>query len=206
MTTHPTFPSLRNTDVLLLSDQEIIFQKNRAFAALQDDLTIIRAELETLFNARSWKLPDGQPIPLTGRIHKGEKHHGLPWMVLDMPGIFNRESTFAFRILFLWGQGITCNLQLSGSWMDACRERLLNNQEDITDDKLYLATGKTPWDHQVVEDKYVVTTKWEREKIRRYLEQTEWIKLTTLLNMKDYGELEEFVLGWADRLFSAALD
>ena len=46
------------------------------------------------------------------KISKGENYKGLPWLVLDYPRLFEKESFFAIRTLFWWGNFFSTTLHL----------------------------------------------------------------------------------------------
>ena len=49
-----------------------------------------------------------------GRIFRGENYKLLPYMVLDYPRQFSKESIFTFRSMFWWGNGFSFTLHLQG--------------------------------------------------------------------------------------------
>lgn len=52
------------------------------------------------------------------KISKGEKHEGMPWVMLDYPRHFNKDGgQFAIRTFFWWGHYFSIQLQLSHNFL-----------------------------------------------------------------------------------------
>jgi len=51
---------------------------------------------------------------VTGKISKGERYRGMPWMVLDFPRYNAGNDVMMFRVFFLWAEGFRVVLHISG--------------------------------------------------------------------------------------------
>ena len=64
---------------------------------------------------------------LNGKIFRGENYRQLPYLVLDYPKHFSKESVLAFRTMLWWGNFFSCTLHLQGKALDERRSSLIQN-------------------------------------------------------------------------------
>jgi|SRR5690554_3520881 len=82
-------------NIELLQAEDLILQKNALMEKLEEQLLLLgkgKAKSNIKLSAISPPL----------KVSKGEKHEGLPFLVLDYPRIFGQEDIFAIRYLVWW--------------------------------------------------------------------------------------------------------
>jgi len=88
------------------------------------------------------------------KISKGENYKGLPWLVLDYPRLFEKESFCAIRTLFWWGNFFSSTLHLSGKYKNACRQKIIGLFENLQQKKFSICINTDQWEHHFDEDNY----------------------------------------------------
>ena len=97
----------------LIADAEIILTKNLAI----DKIVELFGQLANKFRQISVPLQPQFPqlFSIHPKISRGEKHLGLPWVILDYPRYFDKTSgQLAIRTLFWWGHYFSIRLHASG--------------------------------------------------------------------------------------------
>jgi hypothetical protein len=82
------------------------------------------------------------------KITRGENYQGKPWMVLDYPRVFEKQSVFAFRTMALFGDAVHCTFHISGRFLEhysllSEESTYLNNRE------ILVCKESNPWVHHV---------------------------------------------------------
>jgi hypothetical protein len=104
-----------DNDLEIISSQDYIIRKNALIQSVNDTLLDLERRVSSteIQNIIPEVLKDRR-----GKISKGENYHGMPWMVLDAPALFENRSILAFRHIFIWGHPFSFNLHVSGMFMD----------------------------------------------------------------------------------------
>lgn len=109
----------------LARDIEVILTKNRILEGVEDFFT----GLNSLYYEKVSDWFEEIPVPFvqSGKVSKGEKHEGLPWLMLDYPRYFHKQQGhLAVRSFFWWGHFFSIQLQCSGQFLplgwNACNQ------------------------------------------------------------------------------------
>src|SRR5215510_10733018 len=105
----PDEEALINRTDWILTKNKILEKVKHLLSELQSSQTLTLQGISTVPH----KLIESSP-----KISKGENYKGLPWLVLDYPRLFNKESFFAIRTLFWWGNFFSTTLHISGNYKD----------------------------------------------------------------------------------------
>ncbi len=89
------------------------------------------------------------------KISRGENYDGLPYVMLDYPRHFAKESTLAIRTFFWWGNFISINLHLSGPCKEAAIPALQSNFINFQQKDYSICINTEPWKHHFGADNYV---------------------------------------------------
>ena len=60
----------------------------------------------------------GEVDSINGKIFRGENYLGLPYLVLDYPKHFSKDSIHAFRTMFWWGNFFSFTMHLQGKALE----------------------------------------------------------------------------------------
>jgi hypothetical protein len=134
-------------------NSEFILTKNRIISRIYDLFGALSTSLETCLNVAGpvWVAQiSGSP-----KISRGEQHIGLPWVMLDYPRVFSRETGFlALRTFFWWGHYFTVQWVISGSHLKKINffEKLREAPKEINGYQLYAGFARNPWDNDIPQE------------------------------------------------------
>lgn len=126
----------------------------------------------------------------SGKIFRGENYNLFPYVLLDYPRLFSRESIFAFRTMFWWGSGFSFTLHLQGKALEQFRKTLLINQERMLNQDIYFCVNNTPWKYHYEKENYTLIDELPSSQMENYFSEKEFIKLSKRIPLEEYASLE----------------
>ncbi|RPD38648.1 hypothetical protein [Chitinophaga barathri] len=175
---------LNNTEMGMVRDAEWILTKNRIidkvyglFGALQEAMAA-----EPAIQALQKEYTQAP------KISRGEQYEGLPYVILDYPRAFSRESIFACRTFFWWGRFFSITLHLAGESLEGYRTRLDGVQAALADAGWYACVQDDPWQHHFGHDNYrtvqsLTPAQWGS------LVRKPFVKLAKQYDLEDWGNV-----------------
>jgi hypothetical protein len=130
-------------------------------------------------------------ISTSSKISKGENYKGLPYLVLDQPRYFNREDTFAIRVLFWWGNFFSSTLQLAGGYKSMYEERIIQAYSSLQEGGYFICTNTDPWEHDFGAANYVSLQELTASRFESMIRNHPFIKLAKKLNLAEWETAEE---------------
>ena len=121
----------------------------------------------------------------TGKIFRGENYNGLPYLILDYPKYFGKDSVYAFRTMFWWGKYFSCTLHLTPLPKEINYNNLL--RKDI-----YICVNDNPWQYHYEKDNYIRVDALSEKKLKTILRKNNFIKLSRKIDLKSYKKLPMF--------------
>ncbi|MCB0430899.1 MAG: hypothetical protein H6585_04825 [Flavobacteriales bacterium] len=191
---------LTRDDIQLLFDEALIRAKNNALTHLLQDMQHVRDQWILHCRQNLLNIPE----PLTSwnaKIHRGENHHGLPWMAWDYPALMTTEDIFTFRTIFLWGQGITCTLQLQGHRLEQLRP-VLESSQAAFGENWQMAMGRDPWEHRFVAPHYEPVASLSSEAWKKKIQLDAFVKIGRKLDGMELSGMEYFVKETGETILS----
>ena len=191
-----------------LGEKEHVFsEKERLFIADSDFLKtkkIITKKVERLLVETQQQLrPFVKETPLdldehllirSGKISRGENYQDLPYQVLDYPRFFSKESVFAFRAMFWWGNFFSCTLHLQGAILDKLRDRLNAMLPKYELNDTYFCVNSSPWDYHYQKSNYMPLSAISESDLKQFVAERNFIKLSRKLPLEEYRLLPKFAL------------
>jgi len=129
-------------------------------------------------------LPEGIDIR-KGQIARGENHNGFPFISLDMPQLFNKNTFFTYRTLFWWGHYLGFSLILKGAPMERAVGRLTGESAAREAGNLLVGLAPTPWEWELHPDHFVPLEACGAERLRRHAETHQYLKLLRCISVTD---------------------
>ena len=129
-----------------------------------------------------------------GKIFRGENYLGLPYLVLDYPKHFSKESVFSFRTMFWWGNFFSFTLHLQGKALKMHRSALLSQMSSLKKKNTYICVNNNPWQYHYGKDNYILTDKLSDAELKKLIREKEFIKLSRKTTLKDHKKLKPFCL------------
>jgi len=156
--------------VELFQHKPVIMKK--AEQRLESLKTALAAELE--------RHPDSCPPDadrVKGQIVRGENNKGFPFVSLDLPQWFTKETFFTFRTLFWWGHYLGFSLILKGGDFEGYVDRLARNRNRPEAEHLWLALCETPWEWELEAAHFQLLEEAGEGRLRAHAERTGYLKL-----------------------------
>lgn len=178
----------------LITDANIILTKNSSIDKICEQFGL----LASIYQQQCEPLKKGFPhlFSVHPKISKGEKHRGLPWVMLDYPRSFEKQNgQLAIRTFFWWGNYFSIQLQVSGIYMPGFIKALAASKvlasewlTGLTDDAWDLELPNKKWLHADAENISAANKDGIVLKIAKKIPIHEWENLENLFS-EAYSEL-----------------
>jgi hypothetical protein len=141
-----------------------------------------------LLNTQKALLPS-EIFHTSPKISKGENYKGLPWLMLDHPRHFNKESVFAIRTLFWWGRYFSITLHMSGHYKDLFAKKINRAFESLSAQRFYCCVSANEWEHHFDEDNYKLVDQCNEEEFQEIIDEKKFIKLSVRIDLHEWEQL-----------------
>ncbi len=102
------------------------------------------------------------------KISKGENYKGLPYLMLDYPRLFDKETIFAIRTMFWWGNFFSITLHLAGSYKNQFEDKCISALAILKTHDFFTCIHPEERDHHFDPSNYTAI---------KYLDQLQWEKI-----------------------------
>jgi hypothetical protein len=175
----------------LVTNYDWILTKNDIINKGKLLLSDIQEEYKKTLSDLSFTLPE-ELNKAGGKISKGENYKGLPYLLLDYPGYFDKENIFAFRTMFWWGHFFSVTLHLSGKY----KQRYENSIERKIGENIYrdyfISIADDQWQHGFEPDNYKAVNEIRAADINNNLLQNAFIKIACKLPVAQWNNAQKF--------------
>ncbi len=142
--------TLHSAEQRIVMDADWLLAKNRIIEKVFYLFGALHVAMEGDVGVRGFPLPNAQ----SAKISKGEQYLGLPYVILDYPRLFGRDSIFACRTFFWWGRFFSITLHLAGEALEQYKSALVQAQERLAADHWHVCVQDDPWQHHFEADNY----------------------------------------------------
>ncbi len=170
----------------LIQNEKVIRLKNELIQQLE-------LQLQRLGNQTALQYPQLAELSPPPKVSKGEKHQGLPFVVLDFPRNFSRKDIFAIRTTVWWGKHISISLLLRGNFLDVHFSMLQQKVKNDFMNGLYLSTSGNIWSNEL-KQKVIAST--------HLSENIEFFKLSFKFPLNQLNEMENIYFNSVNQLLS----
>lgn len=170
----------------LVNDSAWLLTKNAILEKIRILLSAMQECQQALLKAPEVNLPV-EVMQSSSKISRGENYLGLPWMVLDQPRYFDKQSTFAIRTMFWWGRFFSTTLQLSGQYKEAYQLRVIDAYDLLTQNDFYINHSDSPWNHHFEKDNYIPLKDTDRRAFTLHIKTHPFIKLAKKRSLHDWN-------------------
>lgn len=174
----------------VLSNSDFFVVKHQATQKISLILSHLLQELENSENIQSFPLQGLNEK--RGKIFRGENYRLLPYVVLDYPRQFGKESVFAFRSMFWWGNGFSFTLHIQGEALIMFNDRLHSNLYQLTGKGFYVCINTTPWEYHYGTDNYIPLEEYIAKSQKYKARSNDFFKLSRRLTLQQYSLVPEF--------------
>jgi hypothetical protein len=130
-------------------------------------------------------------VESSGKISRGEKYQGLPYVMLDYPRMFDRENIIAIRTLFWWGNFCSVTLHLKGKYQQLIAERIRMQMPLLLEHDLFFSVSGDEWNHDVSMDNYQPLKSIYSNDLFLVLPEAAFLKLTGKVELDQWDKMEE---------------
>lgn len=174
-----------------LSDRDFLLTKRIVVSKVVNLFAELEAELKNEVENTSHPFPS-KAFLKAGKISKGENFRGLPYVILDYPRMFSKESVFAYRTMFWWGNFFSNTLHVKGPALAHLPSSILKSYYP-----LYLQTHGDPWDHSLETAEEVTEIRMSSlaDKLLPF------VKITQKIPLWEYDQVKTASLNFFQQLF-----
>ena len=173
----PEEEALVNRADWILTKNNILQKVKQLFSGLQTQQQMILQRVPALPE----ELVNSSP-----KISKGENYKGLPWLVLDYPRLFDRESFLSIRTLFWWGNFFSTTLHLSGKYKVAFGVKVTGSFLYLQKQKFSVCVNNDQWQHHFEEDNYKPVAGMGINEFESLARQNSFIKLAKKIPLEQW--------------------
>ena len=174
-----------NEELAVLSDRNFFQLKHSSTAKLVEIFGRLEIELKKIFLASGIQVKDLNTS--SGKIFRGENYRGFPYVLLDCPRLFTRESVFAFRTMFWWGNEFTFTLHIQGEALEKIKPAMFRNLEKLKGQGILFCINKSPWQYHLGDDNYISLDEDDNLSVaKEIVKQKEFVKISRKLSVEQY--------------------
>jgi hypothetical protein len=170
----------------LLSNSEWILTKNLIVKKAQTLLESVQQNVSDYANQHPTVFP-AEVITISPKISKGENYRGLPWLILDYPRYFEKENTFAIRIMFWWGNFFSTTLHLSGVYKERYQNAIINSYQKLSQSDFYCCVNEEQWQHHFETNNYLQVNRFTESEFADQVNKRSFIKLSRKLAFSQWN-------------------
>jgi len=189
---------LTEKELSILLDRDFLLTKATVINKIYELLELTRKSIKRSVENSNFSFPEGTDL-LGGKISKGENYKNLPYMVLDFPALFTKDTVFAYRTMFWWGNFFSATLHLEGSALNDYRNSIANNIDKLLNQNIYLGIGKTPWHYHYEDDNYILLN----EGHLNFINNCKFLKLSKKIEINKLDKVQEFSTNFFEQILSA---
>jgi hypothetical protein len=179
------------TELKILHNTDFFLVKTSATKKIEHLFAEARDEIKSVIEEENISFPKEVDVQ-TGKIFRGENYLGLPYLLLDYPKYFSKESVFAFRTMFWWGIFFSFTLHLQGKALQERRNALIKKISSLKRKNIYICVNNNPWQYHYKKDNYLPVDKLSDIELKKIFLKKEFIKLSRKIPIKDYKSISKF--------------
>ncbi|MEP7252585.1 MAG: hypothetical protein ABI683_09405 [Ginsengibacter sp.] len=126
-----------------------------------------------------------------GKISKGENYLGLPYLILDYPASFHKDSILAIRTMFWWGNFFSITLHISGEKILSGFD-LQNIRSRLAGQDYAICVNNDQWQHTYEKENYT-PLKGMNEKDFDSIIKKSFIKISKNIELSRWHEAPGFL-------------
>lgn len=179
------------TELRAIHNQDFFHTKATATEKIDSLLSKVRDEIKYEIKKNKLIFPKEADVS-TGKIFRGESYLGLPYLVLDYPKHFSKDSVCSCRTMFWWGNFFSFTLHLEGIALEEKRSVLINNWRKLRKKNIYICIHPSPWHYYYSKGNYISIDRLSESEIKQMFISNKFIKLSRKIDLKEYKKLRSF--------------
>ncbi len=183
-------PEFTHQELTYLQDTDFLKTKKLIIKRIIALFEHIQVDTLHLINRQNLMLPEGVS-PKSGKVTRGENYKDLPFVVLDCPRFFDKNSIFAFRSIFWWGNYLSNHFLIKGHYLDRYRDRFLHSWPLIKGEELYLDLSEDPWNHDLTDSTFIEFSTLSQDEFNEKLKHLDFLKLVWRYELSQWKEFHQ---------------
>lgn len=179
------------TELETLHNTDFFSVKTSATKKIEYLFTVVYNEIKNVIEKENLSFPKEVDVQ-EGKLFRGENYLSLPYLMLDYPKHFSKESVFTFRTMFWWGNFFSCTLHVQGKALEKYRNALIKNLSSLRKKNIYICINNNPWQYHYKKENYLPVDKLPDTELKKLLLEKEFIKLSRKIPIKDYKKISKF--------------
>lgn len=181
---------LSKAESMVLNDLEFFRLKR----TVTEKLDMVFASLQEQWKpvVASWRLPVAGIDAERGKIFRGENYRGYPYVIMDYPKLFQRESVFAFRTMCWWGHEFSFTLHVQGEALHRLRPDLSGRLSVFAGTGSHFCVNSTPWEYFFEPENFRWLDECPMELMLQQADDRGFLKISRRLPLSDHAQLEAF--------------
>lgn len=175
---------LSNNEIELVTNPEILLAKNKIIIKVYELFGTVAKDYLMLCN----ELTPFDFKTAEAKISKGENYQGLPYVMLDYPRNFSKESSIAIRSFFWWGHFFSITLHLSGKYQQQFSEKIHQAIHKNLLNDWYICTSDNQWEHHFDLSNYTSITDLTFSEITNL----PFLKIAKNIPLKQWDQVHDF--------------
>ncbi len=192
--------SFSGKEIKYLEDTEFLTVKNEITSKLKILLGTCGKEIRILLKDKFPRIKTGYGL-VSPKVSFGENYKGLPYYVLDYPRHFEKESTFSYRIVCLWGKYFTFNLHLAG---DALKHINFDNwdEDKVNAADCYVCISDSPWEHYLSSPHFSHVSEISKSEVQELIGKNHFWKISKKATLSTWPKLPVLAQEYFQILYS----
>lgn len=178
-------------ELSFITDKEFLKTKNAIIERVVVLFAGLEKSLREHFHSGEITIPLSF-IPKPGKISKGDKYKGLPYVVMDFPAVLTQVNIFAFRSLFWWGNYFSNQFILKGKYFEEYRSGLIKGWELMSKENVYIDLSSDPWNHDISMQSIITIRSLSNDKYIELINNRPFIKFIWCLPLKKSVDFSAF--------------
>lgn len=160
----------------LLQNSAWILTKNAIIQKITNGFGELSEEMEAIIEATN---PVFKSLiqQTRAKVSKGENYGGLPYLVLDYPRVFSRDTVLAIRTFFWWGNHFSITLHSKGWLVPTISAKIIKNLAMLQKGNYFMATSGDEWVHNLQADPHEALEGLNDETSKQKLKEAQFIRL-----------------------------
>ncbi len=175
-------------EVALIKRTDWILTKNNVLQKVKQLFSNLQSSQQLILQGVA-NLPQ-EIINSSPKISKGEYYKGLPWLVLDYPRLFEKDSFFAIRTLFWWGNFFSTTLHLSGKYKIAFQEKIAGLFGYLQQKDFFVCINNDQWEHHFHESNYKSIAAMDHLEFEEITARNAFIKLAKKIPLEQWSDAD----------------
>ena len=171
-------PTWTELELRLLRNVELFQNKPTIMKKAEGRLHALNQALQSEIVRNPKSCPE-EADTLKGQIARGENNRHFPFLSLDMPQLFNKNTFYTFRTLFWWGHYLGFALILKGENFDRHVQSVVDAQATNKVEGIWFSLFDTPWEWELTPAHFQLLSDMAPEEIKTIANKNGYLKLLT---------------------------